>query len=125
MSELMKVRPCAESNWTGFGVNDTSRMPLNASPASSLPALRPLRGSFPVGYVGPCTTRAVEGSGAALSDAWCEHPVAANASRVTAVVILRTCSISEAPVVVSKDIEHLFHDADLGGLYGLHVIRKY
>src|SRR3954468_22801219 len=47
----MNVRPRAESNCAGFGVNDTRRMLLAAVPASKRPGLRLLRGSAALGYV--------------------------------------------------------------------------
>src|SRR5690242_7642988 len=54
-SELMNVSPRAVSNAAGFSENETRRMLLAATPASSRPGFSPLRGSLSLGYV--CAAR--------------------------------------------------------------------
>src|SRR5258708_13605929 len=104
MSEFTKASPRSESNSAAFGVNETRRMPLSAEPASSRPGLRPLRGSFPVGYVCACSAGTV--------------------ARAIA-HIQRTFPISRSSVVVSKVGEHLLHHCDFAVLPRLASIRKH
>src|SRR5262245_23593272 len=106
----MNVRPASVSNSAGFGVNETSRMPLAAVPASNFPALSPLRGSLPVGKV-------------------CATSVGATASVniVASAYILRAFPISRCSMCGLGDllsVQHLVHGVDLRGLHGLDVVRE-
>src|SRR5690349_17873622 len=96
-SELMNVRlpGLVVSNSAGFGVNETSFMPLAAVAASSFPGLSPSRGSLPVGYVCACS------AGAAAS---------ANATTIAAtrVILIRRCSVCW----LLRVGEHLMHERD-------------
>src|SRR5512146_2159801 len=116
----MNRNPLAESNSAGFGENETSRIPLCAVPASSLPGLSPSRGSLPAGYV--C--------------AWSAETESDSASMATSACIVRAVPIRRSSSCVpggraGKDSrvrpldQHLLHDADFGGLYGLDVISKH
>src|SRR4051812_19887947 len=104
----MNVRPRAVSNSAGFFVNDTCRMLLIATPASSSPAFRPLRGSSPLGYV------CAESLGATTS-----------ASSTAVVHSVRTFPIRfGSGSGDSKDFQHLSHQLDLRRLHREHVVRK-
>src|SRR5512146_1311168 len=106
----MNRNPLAESNSAGFGENETSRIPLCAVPASSLPGLSPSRGSLPAGYV--CAWSAeTESDSASMARSACmvrAVPIRGSYSCVTG-------GSEEKVSRVRTHDQHLLNVADFGG----------
>src|SRR5512146_607874 len=112
----MNRNPATESNWGGFGENETSRIPLCAVPASYMPGLRPSRGSLPLGYV--CAWSAACGRASESASVAASARIGSRGKREGEEGRRRSASVGQVR-------QHLLHHADLGGLDGLNVVGKH